>query len=480
MAGLALSSCESSDGVPDDAAATDGTDDGGEATDGADDDDDDSADDDDDDADSSGGDPPPTGPYVDGERLEALVSRSADGLEAFERWYDTELERYCFWGHVGDGEFRCLPSSFGSFGFADAGCTEPAVLAGCSAPKVVSQWLEPFCSGTIGEYRVWDVGAATSTVYRRDADDECVEWTDVTGYRLQPRGVDDFVRGEVQRVELGGLARNELSADDGARMWMGPILTDSDEFCEIRDVDGSTRCVSYNRAFHQSSLHTDASCTSADVLIDGSDAACDQPGIALLQTGELVGVGEPLAAEALYVGNGPESCSEQTSPIDFPLHRVAPLDADDLPSAQILLEGDGRLQRRAPATSDGEVLGVTSPAWYDSEHGFACVGVDAGDTTVCRPSLTVGDTDFFADSQCNEPLFRQGNLAAGWYARFTGGGACEPSSFLEAVRIGDPWLGAAWRLTNTGCDPVEDVESYQPLFDLKERLGPAQLATLEF
>jgi len=484
IAGFGLGCPQASDDGADpvgDGAGTDGTVGGGETTGGGDADDADDDDDDDDaaDDDSSGGEPSPTGPFIDGDRIKAVVSRSPEGLEAFEGWWDSELEQYCFWGDVGGGELRCLPQSFGSPGFADAGCTEPAVAAGCSIPDVVTRWVEPFCPGTPAQYTVWTVGEAADTLFIRNGNDECVAWGDVGGYRLLPRGVEEYERADVEFVELGELARYELSADDGTRMWTGPYTAEGDEFCEIREVDGSSRCVSYNRAFQLTNFHTDAGCANADVLSNTAGAECNAPEIGVLADGEVVGVGESLDGQTIYSGDV-DSCSELTTRFALPLFSVAPADVDALPQAEIALEGDGRLQLRRPVSTDGDVLGLSSPAWHDSELGFTCVGQSVGDSTVCRPSQTAPASDFFSDAGCEALLLRQGNLLPGWYSRFEYGDTCEPSTFLEAVRIGNPYTGAAWRLTDTGCESLEDPESYAPLFAIEERVGPSGLATLEF
>lgn len=430
-------------------------------------------------SDSSGGDAVPTGPHVDGTRIIALLQRSPNGAEAFDAWFDTERGHECFFGHVGGGEYRCLPSRFvGHTTFADPACTEPAAAEQCDPADVVVRFSGAVCSGRLADFGVWDLGDPVSTIYARSSSGECVE-TGNAGHRLEPHPVDDFVAAAATWTDFGPLSRQELLAEDGTRQWSGPVITQTEEFCEVREVEGSGRCLTNNRGFLAQGLHTDSSCTGNDVVRVISDASCDMPQVAV-DGDTVLGVGESLSGQTIYAGSGPRRCSESSADPSN-LRRASAIDVDAFPEAHIELHGSGRLQHRIPVSPDGEQLGLAYPRWRDTELGFDCISSTAdGGSTVCGPRSSLVHSDWFSDATCTQPLFRQSGLRPGWYARSEFGDACEASTFIEAIRLDQPYGGPVWREVSDACEPVDDPKAYGDFFEAVQRVDPSGLAIIEF
>jgi hypothetical protein len=99
-----------------------------------------------------------------GSRLKPRYWTSEDGAKQYlvGAWYDSERAEDCAFMTAADGKTRCLPQALEFAYYADAGCTQPMIMAqgSCTVPKYGISVAEASCSLEPGSARIYAVGAA--------------------------------------------------------------------------------------------------------------------------------------------------------------------------------------------------------------------------------------------------------------------------------------------------------------------------------
>lgn len=117
----------------------------------------------------------------------------SDGSAQPASLHDTELEVDCSPLPHSDGGTRCLPSTTWHSAdlYADAACTQRAVIGQCGAPSMVQWVLDPVLDTCSTTYRVYRRGAAVTQVYAIDGG------TNQCAPALIPLGMVAAVRGDL-------------------------------------------------------------------------------------------------------------------------------------------------------------------------------------------------------------------------------------------------------------------------------------------
>jgi hypothetical protein len=373
--------------------------------------------------------------YSGGTRLRARFHRTSDGTFAFIGWNDSQIGIDCRFAVSSDGRLRCVPSTplayvYTSPGyFKDASCTQRIAVHGtgpCAAtPRYASMDDRTVCPERT---RIYALGAklATTTAYYRDAGGGPCQQTTWSGADLYDVGAEVAATAFVAATEqtgpdLGGVARADLTADDGARGFSRFVDVARAQTCYFRDAtDGSLRCLPSGDAYVSTSTFANASCTIP--AASRSATACPAPTTAQSSTPQgcsyvtrVFSVGAS-APTPYYQGasctsfNGGSSqyfaAGAEIAPTSFADARVVP------PS------GGARVQAKQLLLRGGEPYPF---GLRDTQRNEDCYFMNAGDgTSRCLPSAGA-QVYFYTDAQCTQRIA----------SRYTGGGCATPPTLAQ-------------------------------------------------
>lgn len=225
-----------------------------------------------------------------------------------------------------------------------------------------------------------------------------------------------FVAAEVESQELdGGLGRRVAVASDGAYRVLGAYDLDTDEACDIQQVNGEPLCLSPRMAYgydHSSS----PTCDVQDVAYAVSDPSCgDVRGIiqyvptadpCLPTEQQLFELGTELDMAEVYRGT-PGACAMVGDSGRRYFALGDPLAADAFPLLEPSERGAGRLRLISPTTPGGTPISPTTEQWHDTELDTQCTLWETTSGTRCVPFAETqqeDDTGVYADDACTERL----------------------------------------------------------------------------
>ncbi len=418
-------------------------------------------------------------PYRSGDRLRAVVERSSEGLERFSHFHDSELGVDCFPAQATDGEDRCLPRTYVTAAFSDADCTQPAAISHC---EVLPQWVRSFvpsqCPELLDRGSVWLVGTPANTLYRRNADGECMTNPGWAGFHVVEADPEEFVAVDADIEDAdGGVGYVTVSSSDGAHAQLGPVDTARGLWCQVNENVAEGRCVGFDTALARDDLHTDAGCGASDVAWHIYGAECMPPPAVRHDGGSLSRVGEALDPADLYQGSSDSACAPFESGLGGQYFAIEPWSGDGLPAAEVTTIGEGRLRARRVVTADGTAVAPVPATWYDSELDMPCSAQPSIDgPTVCAPTNSAAPPNFFADAACTVPLRRQDNPSPIWLA-FTEP-ACPAWQVTGAGLLGDAHTGDVYAAYVDGCELQDDPEGLGSFHEYATLVGLEALAVI--
>lgn len=255
--------------------------------------------------------------YSGGTRIKARFYQTSDGTLSFLGWNDTQIGIECRFTPSSDGKIRCLPSQAiayaSSYYYRDAACTQRIAYYSpgrCPTPvRYISFTDQTACPSRT---RIYAVGTrlATQTAYYNGGSG-CQQTTFGTGTELYDLGAEvpasTFV-GATEQIgpDLGGVARADILADDGARGVYRFVEPTRNVTCYFRDAaDGAYRCLP-SEAYVSQSIYANPSCTT--LAVSRGTSACPPPNVATSTTAQgcgsvarVFGVGG--AATPYYMGS---------------------------------------------------------------------------------------------------------------------------------------------------------------------------------
>lgn len=431
---------------------------------------------------------PGDGAFGVGERLAAVVERSAGGNVRLRHWYDRELGLECEFVRAADGRLRCLPLVVpgATAQFAGDTCSEGVLaVAPCSTPPQYVRTTLPGAADCAEgprqlTYRRGAPRSAPETMSVFDAfAGRCMPAHDAstTSYYELDRVADDLFVGAaiVEEDFEGSPSVRAIVADDG-----------SYERHSLRDPATGVRCTPTATQADDGAVETRCSvdtwpvvgtryggptCNSM-LLSTPDDGTCETP--ALLEDGD--GAWWTVDArhdDAVYYADG-GSCYE--APMDAYdvvgfFDRGVPTDPPvALPVERVAIAGafaDDRLQPLGYDLGGGrafELTGVTAPdgaRWVDTVLGQPCVPVrsKAGGYACVGAAMWPHSPQGkrWGDPECNaielvaQPM--PSPSIVGFY-EFEGG--CE-AMIGEARQVVGPWRGPLHRVDpGSGACVVDD------------------------
>lgn len=435
--------------------------------------------------------------FESGTRLRAHVLDGGDGAAVFVDWWDSELDETCAFMDVVDGSKRCVPipvhTSYRVV-FADSACTVPAVLAFATPLDYAFETL-PSCSEAV--VRVHRVGAEIgSTVAYQSVDGACTS-EPISGavlFSLEPVDTTRFVSATVGLERRGGLSVEVLTAEDGAKQLGRTIDTERMQPCTTRIADSEATAL-FPRCVPQSEWIVDGYFTSPDCSSGEGGAfycsfeGCDAPALAVRRTPsdacatpvfQLFEIGP---AERSYADRPSEGCVEVTfGPCTFhpPRTEIAPGTFPEIADGAL---GTGRL-RALVRTAAGDARPILSRNLFrDEERAELCRPMMFDDDVLRCVSIDAKVINsyetHYTDAACTRRIVA--GAACGGpppYALEVDSpeGEIDSNAPVRALhRVGAPYTGAAFRLFEGACSPIEPATD---AWLVEDRLPSSALATV--
>jgi hypothetical protein len=361
--------------------------------------------------------------YTGGTRVKAKYYETTDGAFQFFGWIDTQLGLDCYFTPAADGKSRCVPAQGTAFWsanyFRDSNCTQPMGIysPGCASPPV-RYIVSDDRSGCPGRTRVYTVGARINagTTAWYDFGNGCQQtnFSDNTEfYEIGAEVAATTFVGATEQVgpDLGGVARVDVVADDGARGMRRFIETTRNTLCTFRDAaDATYRCLPGD-AYVSGSTFTNASCSAQ--VASRALSACAAPPYAIGETAQGCGtisrvyaVGAPVATP---YANGP-SCVPLMGASGaqfYALGAEVPL-ATFGEGRVVVPGGTARVRAKELLLRGGEPY---PSGLRDTQRNEDCyIGVAADGTWRCLPTSSAS-LYFFSDAQCTQRLAYSVNRA---------------------------------------------------------------------
>ena len=426
---------------------------------------------------TTGGEPPDEADHVAGSRLTPVLQGDTEGLERFAYWHDPELGSDCAFAETAEG-FACLPLySWGSNTFADSGCSQPALVDnGCGDVPEYGRFYDQLC----GVQSLARRGEALETVYLRDSNDDCVEWTGGPGFRIEavPTTMAVQATRSLRPVDAT-LGRWEYAADDGSAQWSGPVLVDEERVCSVESSDGEAVCLAGPVPYVASYLHRDAACSSGGVLIVWPDEGCDVPRFARDRHDALWTVTGQLDLDAVWNGDDADSCTSLADQgPSYDVYGVRAFESGEAPEIGLEMLGAGRLRQRVPQTPGGERLSGPDYRWEDTALGFPCAYADDDHGEARCVPQAYASASYFSDPGCSTPLLRGPDERIGEWRTVYAYETCD-RRLLGAGQVEASYPGDVYRPNGEGvCEALADPSSYGPFFSI-DLQPPSALAPME-
>lgn len=209
-----------------------------------------------------------------GRRLVAHALRSEEGNHALAWFTDTQLGVRCRPGRTQDGAIRCIPEGiFGAAGheYADAGCTEPAILASAWCGDAQYAYNQQS-----GDYRVFEITGESASGYLSGGS-SChpdTSWPGKVRLTFTELDLNDLVAFSDHQVPLNDeVSIHVRRGSDGSRYPVGLWHNDDDQPLWIHDV-GTLRAVPAPMSVWYEELYpTTCEGTDTAVLRSGTDPA---------------------------------------------------------------------------------------------------------------------------------------------------------------------------------------------------------------
>lgn len=427
--------------------------------------------------------PPGEGPYGGGTRLAPVVERTEDGVELLSHWYDRELGIECTFARDALGDVRCLPLPVEGIdvGFADEGCTQPAMgMLGCDVmPTFVRAAV--LGAAACGEGRRHEIyqrgealGAGRLSVPSASSGVCAPGEVLPTRYAMTPVDHAQFVMAAESFEAQGSLRVRALVAEDGAWVRDRLVNPDSDTVCplRIRELDADEGTVVHLCEVPRATLHGygDAACTQQIARLE-DDGTCRPSMLPVAgHSGEWWALG-PAWEGARYDLEDEDMCME-SEPEPFGTHTYVELAEPIAPIEPVRVahapaSGDpGRLQRLG-VEAGGDVVVLPDVfesdlgmRWYDALLGERCAPLaTAGGQLRCFPWRVVEPSalDAWGDPECTTtPLYRTVETES--FARVTlaTSDGCGNYTVEGMQNVVGPWEGPVYRASNGGpCEPIE-------------------------
>lgn len=417
-------------------------------------------------------------------------------LFAMQYIRDTARDEYCDWLPTDDGAWLCVPLSFAEVKYTDASCTE-AVLSFretgsvCTPPPapgdIVRAYNGASCTGQSLVARAVGQPATADTLYwRSPVDGTCIVNTAPPGtlFAAEPVPSDALVSGTVETRPTGidGIDIDVILGGDGSRFVRGTRWTDGTA-CTLQEAagvgDDVRLCLPDRAAWTSDNTWADAACSEAVYTVPTTPLCGDEPAptwaiapaseSGCYRPASLRPVADPVAE--IYAGSG-DACSGPSPTPDTWRSFTAgeALDVADIPTAQVVQRGGGRVTLVSRAGEDGTPRLDTSD-WFDASYATWCSPRLFGDgTTRCVPTDGVGFDGLFADDACTVPA----------YVVFAGG--CNRPADAQRIRLDEAYNEALCTNVVTAAYALERHDG--PVYSeadgcLEFVLDPAQVAFVD-
>lgn len=422
-----------------------------------------------------GGNPAALASFSPGSRLTPRVLDGGGGAELFIELYDEELQIACSFLPVGEGEYRCVPTSEDAW-YVDAACQEPALQVGCEGALPASLFGSEAC----------DDGTPLAVFLPLGDAPFASEWILGSGATCHPQGAQReivraervplarFVRGVVEDVPVGGDASiRRIVADDGATVAIE--LLRAGQVCEPVVFGGEPRCldVATIRMDDERPLFADQSCQGERAVYLTPSSCGAEPAVLVAKEGTecsegtLYAVGEGL--DRAWEG-GLDGCWEVET--DAPVARVgAALVADELPALTPVERGTARIRIREMALGGVTVAAADRAELHDVQLDTPCAPklTNTGEMR-CIPTGFGLARRMYSDAACTQPLFGAdvdhcGQSVQNRFAAVTDALSCAWTMGRQAYDgvVSEVWErgatfeGTAYELGENGtCSAVED------------------------
>jgi hypothetical protein len=350
-----------------------------------------------------------------GRRLQAVFIEGADGVGAFQYFFDTELDLNCKFVPAEANAWRCMPDgpevvSVSEIVYTDADCTQPHAalyrnvhgLEGCTPPRHVviggDCGITPSAfeigseSSAETRYRVVD-GVCTASVLGTDS---------VTRlFAVTPMALEAFQPAQLNvGDETAGIVPLDLASEDGTHFRHGFRDAQEGFECSLDGPDEDSRCVP-NDAGLIGILFADPDCTLPSAI--PMDCSAQQSSMSFARTSAMESAEYYLAGARLttsYTG-GPISCLPTVDQVAFevgpaiPITRFAPGQRNAVGTAAL----------RATVETVGTASLPPRQLRSTAHGGHACHFAYGSDGQLrCLPPPDRGVDGFFADAACTQPV----------------------------------------------------------------------------
>ncbi|HEY0709927.1 MAG TPA: hypothetical protein VGG33_24145 [Polyangia bacterium] len=361
--------------------------------------------------------------WTSGQRLKARTFATPEGEKYLAGWLDAQLDRHCRFVRAGADGFACVPIQSFSLSeegvwFADAACTQPALVAAADVGPLVA--VRP--SSCASHYEFFEVGAKVpeANVYAF-AGGKCFKALLPQTGPLFQRGAPvtaetAFVRAVPQMGGVvDGLAPLHLAGDDGSLVPWGFQDIKHNLPCTFRVTsDGTRRCVP-ETVTASSGDFSDPMCRSPLVALPVADRCRET--VPFINVNVNVNRASACSPQVDIYRNGgltPKShaikngvCTENTNAAFKRLALGTKVPLTDFVAGELIMSGaSARLRLRETVTPAG-VLGLDL---YDTKHETSCTPGTAVDATSrCLLASAKVVQSAFADAACSRPVVSLNN-----------------------------------------------------------------------